>query len=129
MPEGSEGKAQGLMAMSHQFGFFVGPPIGGLIIDLTNWRWIFFLLLFLPSLAGVVLTYMVGRSVAVTARRSASVDYVGAFLFLLLTVLLTMLLDQRLAQVMGMSNRALLAWCLPERFGVFFRTRRKFLAL
>jgi MFS family permease len=29
MPEGSEGKAQGLMAMSHQFGFFVGPPIGG----------------------------------------------------------------------------------------------------
>ena len=30
MPQGSEGKAQGLMAMSHQFGFFVGPPIGGL---------------------------------------------------------------------------------------------------
>ena len=26
MPAGSEGKAQGLMAMSHQFGFFVGPP-------------------------------------------------------------------------------------------------------
>ena len=26
MPQGSEGKAQGLMAMSHQFGFFVGPP-------------------------------------------------------------------------------------------------------
>ena len=33
MPSGSEGKAQGLMTMSHQFGFFVGPPIGGLIID------------------------------------------------------------------------------------------------
>jgi EmrB/QacA subfamily drug resistance transporter len=112
MPEGSEGKAQGLMAMSHQFGFFVGPPIGGLIIDLANWRWIFFFLLFLPSLAGVVLTYMVGRSGAVTARHSSPVDYVGAFLFLLLTVLLTMLLDQRLAQVMGMSNRALLALVL-----------------
>ena len=43
MPQGSEGKAQGLMAMSHQFGFFVGPPIGGLIIDWVHWRGIFFL--------------------------------------------------------------------------------------
>ena len=34
--QGSEGKAQGLMAMSHQFGFFIGPPIGGLIIDLDS---------------------------------------------------------------------------------------------
>jgi MFS family permease len=42
MPAGSEGKAQGLMAMSHQFGFFIGPPIGGLIIDLVHWRGIFF---------------------------------------------------------------------------------------
>ena len=49
MPVGSEGKAQGLMAMSHQFGFFVGPPLGGLIIDWIHWRGIFFLL-FLPSL-------------------------------------------------------------------------------
>ena len=48
MPAGSEGKAQGLMAMSHQFGFFIGPPIGGLIIDLIHWRGIFFVL-FLPE--------------------------------------------------------------------------------
>ena len=38
MPTGSEGKAQGLMAMSHQLGFFLGPPIGGLIIDWMHWR-------------------------------------------------------------------------------------------
>ena len=48
MPHGSEGKAQGLMAMSHQFGFFVGPPIGGLIIDWIHWRGVFFFL-FVPS--------------------------------------------------------------------------------
>ena len=56
MPAGSEGKAQGLMAMSHQLGFFIGPPIGGLIIDLVHWRGIFFLL-FVPSLVGLMLCF------------------------------------------------------------------------
>jgi MFS family permease len=108
MPEGSEGKAQGLMSMSHQFGFFVGPPIGGLIIDLVHWRGIFFLLL-LPSLAGIALTIMTGRSVAEPVKRSLPVDYRGALLFLGLTILATMLLDQKIARVIGSGNQALLA--------------------
>ena len=107
MPAGSEGKAQGLMAMSHQFGFFVGPPIGGLIIDLVNWRGIFFLLL-LPSLIGMALSLMTGRSVAEPAARSRSVDYLGALLFLGLTILATVLLDQKIAQVYRCGNQALL---------------------
>ena len=60
MPAGSEGKAQGLMAMSHQLGFFVGRPIGGLIIDLVHWRGIFFLL-FVPSFVGLTLCFVIGR--------------------------------------------------------------------
>jgi len=107
MPEGSEGKAQGLMAMSHQFGFFVGPPIGGLIIDLLNWRGIFFLLL-LPSLVGMALSFMTGRYAVESAARSRSVDYLGALLFLGLTILATMLLDQKIAEVIGTGNQALL---------------------
>jgi MFS family permease len=95
------------MAMSHQFGFFVGPPIGGLIIDLVHWRGIFFLL-FLPSLVGLVLSTMTGRSVAASAARPSSVDYRGALLFLGLTILATMLLDQKIAQVMGAGSQALL---------------------
>src|SRR5438046_10426803 len=59
MPVGSEGKAQGLMTMSHQFGFFVGPPLGGLIIDWIHWRGIFFLL-FMLSLVGMGLCFIVG---------------------------------------------------------------------
>ena len=108
MPEGSEGKAQGLMAMSHQFGFFVGPPIGGLIIDLVHWRGIFFLL-FLPSLVGMALCYVTGRSVAPSAARHQSIDYRGALLFLGLTILATMLMDQKLGEILGGGNRALLA--------------------
>ena len=107
MPQGSEGKAQGLMAMSHQFGFFVGPPIGGLIIDLVHWRGIFFLLL-LPSLVGMALSFLTGRSVMESAARSRSIDYRGALLFLGLTILATMLLDQKIAEVLGASNQALL---------------------
>jgi EmrB/QacA subfamily drug resistance transporter len=108
MPPGSEGKAQGLLAMSHQFGFFVGPPIGGLIIDLVHWRGIFFLLL-LPSLVGMALSFVTGRSVAESSGRSRSVDYRGALLFLGLTILATMLLDQKIAAVLGAGKQALLA--------------------
>lgn len=107
MPEGSEGKAQGLMAMSHQFGFFVGPPLGGLIIDLVHWRGIFFLLL-LPSLVGMALSLITGRSVAESPARSRSVDYRGALLFLGLAILATVLLDQKIAAVIGAGNQALL---------------------
>ena len=107
MPQGSEGKAQGLMAMSHQFGFFVGPPIGGLIIDWIHWRGIFFLL-FLPSLIGMALCFMTGRSVAASAARHQSIDYRGALLFLGLTILATMLLDQKIAEVLGAGSQAML---------------------
>jgi len=107
MPVGSAGKAQGLMTMSHQFGFFVGPPLGGLIIDWIHWRGIFFLLL-LPSLVGMALCYMTGRAVAPSAARRESIDYWGALLFLGLTILVTMLLDQKIAQVLGAGSQALL---------------------
>ena len=108
MPQGSEGKAQGLMAMSHQFGFFVGPPIGGLIIDLIHWRGIFFLLL-LPSLLGMALSYVTRRAVAEAAARPRAIDYHGALLFIGLTVLVTVLLDQKITEVVGAGSQALLA--------------------
>jgi MFS family permease len=108
MPAGSEGKAQGLMAMSHQFGFFIGPPIGGLIIDLVHWRGIFFLL-FVPSLVGMALCFMIGRSVAASASQRQPIDYRGASIFLGLTVLVTLLLDQKIAEVLGRSMQLLLA--------------------
>ena len=124
MPAGSEGKAQGLMAMSHQFGFFIGPPIGGLIIDLFHWRGIFFLL-FLPSLVGMALCFVTGRSVASSASQHQPVDYRGAAIFLGLTVLATMLLDQKIAEVSGGSSQALLAAVFFGVLWVFYAHERK----
>src|SRR5207249_1529273 len=88
MPEGAEGRANGFMTMSFHGGLLLGPPLGGLVIDLLNWRWIFFLLV--PfGVAGIVLTAMRarGRRVAPSGRPPA-VDYVGATLLVVLTFLL-----------------------------------------
>jgi MFS family permease len=107
MPHGSEGKAQGLMAMSHQFGFFVGPPLGGLVIDWVHWRGVFFML-FVPGLVGMALCFMTGRSVAPPAKQNQSIDYRGASLFFALSILVTLLLDQKIAKVLGGTNQILL---------------------
>ncbi len=107
MPHGSEGKAQGLMAMSHQFGFFVGPPLGGLIIDWVHWRGVFFML-FVPGLLGMALCFVTGRSVAPPAKQNQSIDYTGALLFFALSIFVTLLLDQKIARILGGTNQILI---------------------
>jgi len=108
MPEGSEGKAQGLMAMSHQFGFFLGPPVGGMIIDWLHWRGIFFLL-FVPSLLGSLLCIITARAAAAAPAKDRVVDYRGALLFFALTIVTTLLLDQKVAHAVGGGKQFMLA--------------------
>jgi len=109
MPEGSEGKAQGLMAMAHHFGFFIGPPIGGFIIDMGSWRGIFFFLT--PfGLAAILLTYLANyKAPPKIARRYHEVDYRGAALFMFLTLVTTLFLDQKTAIFSGLSQKSILA--------------------
>lgn len=107
MPQGSEGKTQGLLAMAHQFGFFVGPPVGGFIIEWIGWRWTF-LFMAVPGVAGIVLTYLGAQPEPRPARRAASVDYVGSTLFLLMTLMVTLILDRKSAEVLGVTNKAFL---------------------
>ena len=124
MPQGSEGKAQGLMAMSHQFGFFVGPPIGGLIIDWIHWRGIFFFL-FAPSLIGMALCFLTGRSAAQPAARHQAIDYRGALLFLALSILATLLLDQKIAELLGGASQALLGLIFAGALWAFISQEKR----
>ena len=39
MPEGSEGRTSGYMTMAFHSGLLLGPPVGGVLIDLVGWRW------------------------------------------------------------------------------------------
>jgi MFS family permease len=104
MPEGSEGKANGLMTMSYHSGFLLGPPLGGLVIDALSWRWVFFLLVPL-GVAGVVLTAMrARRGQAVPRAERPPIDLGGAALLIAITVLLTLLLDRRSAEVLGAGS-------------------------
>ena len=113
-PEGSEGRAQGLMTMAHHFGFFVGPPLGGAVIDYFGWRWSFFFLV--PfGLAGVALSVLgLQRGRERPARQGQpSVDYLGAALFILSMVILTLILDRRIARLVGLGQ----GWVLAVAFG------------
>src|SRR6516162_6695055 len=96
------------MTMGFHSGLLVGPPLGGFIIDLFDWRWIFFLMVPL-GVTGVALTVLRARAgrPRVAAGQAPSIDYLGAALLVALTVLLTLLLDRRSVETLG-----------PERAGV-----------
>ena len=108
MPDGAEGRANGFMTMSYHGGLLLGPPLGGFVIDWLSWRWIFFLLVPI-GLAGTVLTIIRarGRRAAPTEPPPA-VDYVGAGLLVVLTVLLTLVLDRRSAETIGAGSQSVM---------------------
>lgn len=109
MPEGAEGRANGFMTMSYHGGLLLGPPLGGLVIDALNWRWIFFLLVPI-GVAGIILTAMRARgSRRVLAERPPAIDYAGVALLVVLTVVLTLLVDQRSAEAIGVGQRGVMA--------------------
>jgi MFS family permease len=111
MRAGTEGKAQGFMATAHHLGFFVGPPLGGLIIDALDWRWIFYFMV--PfGIAGIFLTYtrfaVPARGASPPHPKRPAVDYPGTVLFVFMAGVLTLMLDHRAAQALGIENRHLL---------------------
>jgi EmrB/QacA subfamily drug resistance transporter len=109
MPDDAAGRANGFMTMSFHGGVLLGPPIGGLVIDVVSWRWIFFLLVPI-GVTGLVLTTLRARDgrPAAAARRPP-IDYLGAVLLIALTIVLTLLLDRRSAELIGVGEQGLMA--------------------
>jgi EmrB/QacA subfamily drug resistance transporter len=107
-PEGAEGRANGFMTMSFHGGLLLGPPLGGFVIDWLDWRWTFFLLAPI-GVVGTVLTFLRARG-----RRMApveappAVDYLGAGLLVILTLVLTLAVDTRSAQAIGAGSPGVL---------------------
>ncbi len=109
MPDGAEGRTSGYMTMAFHSGLLLGPPTGGLLIDLLGWPWVFFLLIPIAS-TGVVLTILKARGRRAEQKNGPiSIDYVGAALLIALTMLLTVLLDQRAAQMIGAGGKGAMA--------------------
>jgi multidrug resistance protein len=109
VPEGRVGKAQAYMTMAFHSGFFLGPPLGGLIIDYVDWRAIFFLI----ACFGVVgtalsIARLKKKSAPAAPPRRAAVDYGGATLLIVLTFVLTLLLDKKAAELIGIARKDVL---------------------
>lgn len=51
MPTESRGRAMALWSMGPLFGPIIGPTVGGYLVEGTNWRWVFWLLAIVVSLA------------------------------------------------------------------------------
>jgi EmrB/QacA subfamily drug resistance transporter len=125
MPEGAEGRANGFMTMSYHGGLLLGPPLGGLVIDLLSWRWIFFLLAPIGA-AGIVLTILRarGRRPSVSERPPA-VDYVGAALLVVLTLMLTLVVDRRSAIALGAGSSGVMLAVFVVGLGGFLVHERR----
>ena len=126
MSKESSGKAQGFMTTAFHSGVLVGPSIGGLIIDYVHWRAIFFFLLPI-ALVGMALTLVNlkrgNRSRVFThPDTQAAIDYLGAVLLVLATVVLIAIIDHRIIEIVGFKwGIALMALFVGLFLGFLYR--------
>jgi EmrB/QacA subfamily drug resistance transporter len=77
VPTRDRGRYQGLIGATFAAASIIGPALGGLIVDHTTWRWLFYVNLPVGGLALVVISATMPRR---APRREHSIDYVGAAL-------------------------------------------------
>jgi EmrB/QacA subfamily drug resistance transporter len=107
MGDQAAGKAHGLMTVAFHGGVMLGPPVGGVVIDLLEWRWIFFLLVPIGAVGIVLSGLTMKRPRATSDAPRPAIDYVGAGLLIALTIVLTLMLDRRSAELIGVGHRGL----------------------
>ncbi len=77
VPPRSRGRWQGLVAATFAVGSIAGPALGGVIVDNSSWRWIFFVNVPVGLVALLLIWLTMPRR---AQRRQHSVDYRGAAL-------------------------------------------------
>jgi len=112
-PFQERGKALGITGSIVSIGIITGPTLGGLIIDLISWHWIFFVNVPVGILGSVMVYRYIPRS---QVRKDQRFDFYGAAtLFIsLMTFLLALTLGQRL----GFMNLLIIG--LLSIWAVFF---------
>ena len=82
VPPRDRGRYQGLIGATFAAGSIIGPAIGGLIVDNTTWRWVFFVNLPVGAVALAVIAIAIPKR---TQRREHSLDLLGATLLAIAT--------------------------------------------
>jgi MFS family permease len=75
VPPRDRGRYQGLIAGTFAFSSIIGPALGGLIVDSTSWRWIFYVNL---PVGAVALAVIATAFHARTVKQRHEIDYLGA---------------------------------------------------
>lgn len=75
VPPRDRGRYQGLIGAAFAAASILGPALGGLIVDNTSWRWIFYVNLPIGAVALVVISLTMPRR---TRKLEHSIDYRGA---------------------------------------------------
>src|SRR5689334_22626176 len=122
LPRSKAGLAGGLILGVAGFGNAVGPLLGGLLTDMINWRWIFFLNLPIAAFAILVTWRVVAKDEGSATEHR--IDYGGIVSLSIALCALLLALDQgvdvgwtapRIIALFVLSAVALIAFVLIER--------------
>lgn len=126
VPEGRVGKAQGFMTMAFHSGFFLGPPLGGFLIDYLHWRAIFFLIFGFGALGSLLsLARLKKKPEVATSTARPAVDYAGAGLLIVVTLVLTLALDRQAAELIGVGRKDVLFLAFGAALWAFLAHERR----
>jgi EmrB/QacA subfamily drug resistance transporter len=125
LPESAAGRANAFMTMSFHGGLLLGPPIGGFVIDALSWRWVFFVLVPIGVVGSVLTALRARERRAMSEAPRAAVDYAGAVLLVVLTVVLALLVDRRSAEVVGLGPQGVMAIVFAVTLGGFVVHERR----
>jgi len=112
-PFEERGKALGITGSIVSIGIITGPTVGGLIIDLISWHWIFFVNVPVGILGSVMVYRYIPRS---QARKDQRFDFYGAAT--LFISLISFLLALTLGQGRGFTHPLIIS--LLSIWAVFF---------
>ena len=89
LPRHQRGLALGIVVAAAEAGSMLGPAYGGAIVELANWRWIFWL-----NLPQSALLYLALMRLPNQPNRGARVDYLGGALLAAILVVLSLALSR-----------------------------------
>ena len=79
-PTSERGRALGLLISVVGVGAIVGPVLGGIIVDVLGWRWVFFTSSVLGAISTVVAVVILMENPRIKALKLSSFDWLGATL-------------------------------------------------
>ncbi len=113
------GRALGIVGSVVAIGALLGPVLGGFLVDVLGWRWVFFINIPLGTLAFLTALWLLPHDAP--AHRQEGFDYPGALLFAVSIIMLLLALS-------GVGT-SLLRWGLAltgaAAFAVFISWERK----